>query len=121
MDTATIGGREYVQTKSKMMTVVVIIGDIEWLEPYLVDVPASASMDEIRKAFVEKYGLDEMDLSEAQGFELEPLAAERLAKAEWEETFRDDQAFAQNLHKAIVYAAFAKGGLVKLECLEEEE
>lgn len=103
------------------MTVVVIIGDSEWMEPFLVDVPDGTSMDEIRAAFVKEHRLDEVDLSEAQGFELEPLAAERLKKAEWQETWDDAQAYEQNLHKAIVYAAFAKGGPVKLECLEEEE
>lgn len=120
MDTATIGGRKYVQTKSKMMTIVVITGNIEWMESYLVDMPASASKREMAKAIHESTELDAIDLEEAQVFELEPLAAERLKKAEWQETFRDDQLFEQNLHKAIVYAAFAKGGPVKLECLEEE-
>ncbi|MFQ5759206.1 MAG: hypothetical protein ACE5IF_05970 [Candidatus Bathyarchaeia archaeon] len=90
------------------------------MEPYLVEVPDGSSIGEIRKAFAKEHRLDKMDLEEAQVFELEPLAAERLKQAEWQQTYRDDQLFEQNLHKAIVFAAFAKGGPVKLECLEEE-
>jgi len=102
------------------VTIVVIVGDSEWMDPYLVDVPASASKREMEEAIYAEVSLDNVDLEEAQVFELEPLAAERLKDLEWQETFCDADAFSQNMHKAIVYAAFAKGGPVKLECLEEE-
>jgi hypothetical protein len=113
------------------MTVVVIIGDSEWMEPRLVDVPIDVerftlyateneSKEALAKVICEATGLDRIDLEEAQVFELEPLAAERLKQAEWPETVNDAQAYEQNLHKSIVYAALAKGGPVKLECLEEE-
>jgi len=106
------------------MTIVVITGDSEWMEPHLVEVPIEVVDDTTKKMIEEivlkELGLDGIDIEEAQIFELEPLAAERLAQAEWQETWDDSQAYEQNLHKAIVYAAFAKGGPVKLECLEEE-
>jgi len=113
------------------MVVVVITGDSEWMEPRLVDVPIDVerfmlyadehkSKEALTEVICEATGLDRIDLEEAQVFELEPLAAERLKKAEWQETYRDDQLFEQNMHKAIVFAAFAKGGPVKLEYLEEE-
>lgn len=101
------------------MTIVVISGDSEWIEPSLIDVPDDASEEEIAEAIREKTGYPEDVFDELQIFKLEPFAAERLKKADWEETYGDEDLCAQNRHKAIVYAAFAKGGPVEVEALKE--
>lgn len=101
------------------MTIVAISGSSEWVEPYLIDVPDGASKEEIAEAVGEKTEYPEDMIDELQIFELEPLAAERLKEADWEETYGDGDLYSQNLHKAIVYAAFAKGGPVAVEALKE--
>lgn len=101
------------------MIIVVISGNSEWIEPSLIDVPDGASAKEITKAIRKETGYPEDVFDELQIFKLEPLAAERLKEADWEETYGDGDQLAQNRHKAIVYAAFAKGGPVEVEALKE--
>jgi len=102
-------------------TIVVIIDSIEWVTPQLLDVPDEATKEEILEAASEELGLDPIDLEEAQVFELEPVIAERIKSIKWEETFCDGDMDSQNLHKALVYCAFAKGGPIELERIEVEE
>jgi len=111
------------------MTIAVIIELGDTIETVLVDAPNGASKEEISKAIAtslyEELNIEEEEVEELsyQRFEIEPLAVERLKAIKWPSpydvspVFADGQGFQTAMHKALVYAAFAKGGPVEVECL----
>lgn len=106
------------------MTAAVIIDHGEYVSTLLIDVPDGSQEEKILEAIAEELEEDVEDL-ELQWFEIEPSAVERLKAVEWPDPYEVDPIFADavgdevSMSQALVYAAFAKDGPVKLDAMED--
>jgi len=101
------------------MTIAVIADLSDCVGADLVDIPDGASEEEIAEAISKETGWS-FDGS-LQWFEIEPSVVERLKTIKWPDCrdvspiFADAQAAETGKHMALVFAAFAKGGPVKVD------
>jgi hypothetical protein len=113
--------------RNRKMVIGVIIDLVDLadcLAVELIDVSDEAMEDDILKAAAEKLGggwtSEDVECHRFQWFEIVPSAVERLKAIRWPEPLSDTCMAETSRHAALVYAAFAKGGPVRVNALNEK-
>lgn len=123
------------------MTIAVIVDHGERLETRLIDTPNDISEEEVLKAIAKELGYTDEELKEdpelakarreslehVQWFAIDPTSVTKLKAIQWPDPYSVSPTFADTVaddnaeYQARVYAAFAKGGPVEVEGLNESE